>query len=153
MNYYFYNTDVSSRYPSNNNLTRLNVLFEKGFAISGGLFKFGKKFAKLDPNDILLMYENKIGVVGVGRVIELWDGVQYEELLFYTPDDFKEYPKSVYEYRISVDWYIDMRKEPLTITDIRKCFNSGNFSPRGTISNIKKFKKEAKNLIERLEKS
>ena len=70
MNYYFYNTDTGSLVgPS-----RFHRLIEQGFAATGGPRRFGEQLGRLVEGDILLMYENRIGIVAIGEVAGRWDG-------------------------------------------------------------------------------
>ena len=73
---------------------------------------YGRNFTKLKPKDICLMYVNDIGVVGVGEVIEEYDGKSYSgtEWLVYGPgaNGFGT------EHRIRVNWYKDLRNNPIS---------------------------------------
>ena len=53
------------------------------------------------------MYQSGVGIVGVGRVLEPWNGKAYwgGDKLLYKGTDFEE-------FRISIDWCHDLRKQP-----------------------------------------
>jgi hypothetical protein len=69
-------------------------------------------FQKLEKEkDILFLYLSGEGYVGVGQVETKWDERHWikGDKLFYV-DPVKH--KLMHEYRISVNWYKDWRKEP-----------------------------------------
>ncbi len=104
MAYFFIITDAVSL----GNVSPHDVWFETQMAYSGGERKYGKKLARLDLGDVLLMYASKLGVVGVGKVLETWDGKTYEkgQIVYAKPNEYDE-------YRIAVDWYYDFRSIPI----------------------------------------
>ena len=124
MDHYFINTDAKSL----GNKSPHDLWFRYGFAFSGGPIKYGQKFRRLSTDDILLMYANGLGVVGVGIVKEMWDENSYkegEQLVYVEP-----YPDV--EYRIKVDWHLDMRQKPMD------SFKESGYTPRGTLTKIEK---------------
>ena len=148
MNYFFYNTDA--RALREDPRPRFRVLIDSGFAAAGGDRKYGEQFGKLKPDDILLMYENEVGVVAIGRVLEHWDGVAHDTPQYYRPAEMSGLDGGDHEYRISVDWFIDLTHVPFSIEEIRRRFG---YKPRSTVTrktiDIKKKKRmEVMQLIE-----
>jgi hypothetical protein len=117
MDYFYYNTDVRSirheprpRYP---------VLIQQGFAAVGGDYeKYGGQFRQLNPGDVLLMYENGVGVVAIGEVQEKWDGASHSEPRYYHPDETVDLTGGTSEYRIAVDWFLDLSAAPVSVTTL-----------------------------------
>jgi predicted HNH restriction endonuclease len=108
-------------------------------AFSGGDWdKYALPLRNLKPSDILLMYHNGLGIVAVGRVVEVWDGQSHSAKLIYTKFDYAE-------YRIRVDWYIDLRANPI---DPRSEFG---YVPRGFLKPIVKDKATVADLVTRIE--
>ncbi|MCF8260343.1 MAG: EVE domain-containing protein [Melioribacteraceae bacterium] len=66
-------------------------------------------FKRVSVGDYVFMYQSGEGIVGLGEIVEEWDGKTYTkaERLFYSIDEF--------EYRIAVDWKpeYDTRNNPL----------------------------------------
>lgn len=150
MEYFFYNTDARAihdeprpRYPR---------LIQGNFAATGGdREKFGEQFNQLNPADILLMYENGIGVVAVGRVMEKWDGVTHATPRYYTPAEFADLSGGPHEYRIAVDWFLDLSDVPIGLAELRKQFglkSSASTVTRGAIDRIVKQRDKIIELIE-----
>ncbi len=140
MDYYFYNTDAQSLHGDR----RFPVLIERGFAATGGPLKYGRKFGKLRPGDQLLMYENRIGVVAVGTVSDRWDREEHEQPLYYVPGvSFKV--GSEHEYRIKVDWDLDLSEKPLSFDEIKQLTGS---MPSTTLKKINNPGKISKRLAE-----
>jgi len=111
MNYFFYNTDARALLDAPS--SRFNMLIEKGFAVVGGdRQQFGEQLAQLAEGDILLMYQNRVGVVAVGKVKESWDGVSHTDYLYYTAREM-QLTNGVHEYRIAVDWFLDLSSSPI----------------------------------------
>ncbi|GAK56151.1 hypothetical protein U27_03113 [Candidatus Vecturithrix granuli] len=135
MTYWFINTNEDVR----KDMRTCDLWFEHGVACSGGdRDTYGLPLSKLDPSDILLMYHNGLGIVAVGRVLEIWDGQAHSSKLIYTEFDYAE-------YRLRVDWYIDLRTNPI---DPRTEFG---YVPRGFLKPIVKQKVTAADLIARIE--
>ena len=64
-------------------------------------------FEELQAGETLLMYQSKVGYVGVGIVLdEKWDRVVH------SGNDRLVYTNELYEYRISVRWMRDWRRSP-----------------------------------------
>ena len=88
---------------------------------------YGKKLRKLKPDDICFMYVSGQGVRAVGKVLELWDGKSYhKKLMVSTPG----HP----EYRLRVDWFIALRDEPMSASNLRRI---GLRHPRHTVECIR----------------
>jgi len=146
MDYFFYNTDASSLFDTPKH--RFPILIEHNFAAVGGdRVHFGEQLNKLKLNDILLMYENTIGVVAVGKVLEDWDGIQHKESWYYTPKEMNSPAAHGNEYRIKVEWFLDLSDNPWSIEQIRKSFKSEYFTPRGTITKSDKHRLEIEDFI------
>ncbi len=124
MNYYFINTDAGSL----GNKSPHDLWFEHGRAFTGGDIKFGKKLARLEIGDVLVIYANRQGIVGAGRVQETWDGRKYkkgEQLVYVAPHED-------IEYSIKVEWTTDFRLHPVDT------YVKFGYTPRGTLINIQK---------------
>ena len=143
MEYFFYNTD--SRAIIDKPKPRFNVLINQKFAAVGGdRKKFGEQLSDLSPDDILLMYENLVGIVAVGRVLEYWDKITHSDSLYYNEREKKLLTGGAYEYRIAVDWIFDLSLTPFSVQHLMKLIG---YNPRGTIQKIVKSRAEIENLI------
>ena len=147
--YFYYNTDAGALTgpPS----PRFRLLIDGGFAAVGGdRQKFGEQLGQLSPDDILLMYENGIGVVAVGRVREKWDGVSHTAPRYYNLAEMGGLTGGEFEYRIAVDWFLDLSEAPAGIDELRQRFGykSGAAVTRGTVDKIVKQRQEVARLIE-----
>jgi hypothetical protein len=80
------------------------------------------------------MYENRLGVVAVGTVLEHWDGKKHTSPLYYGD----------YEYRIKVDWYLDLSENPITVQKLKRSAST----PRGAINRIVKWRAKIEQMIE-----
>lgn len=147
VDYYFYNTDAGA--ISDNPRPRFHVLMQKGFAAAGGAKKYGDRFNQLAPNDILLMYENRVGVVAIGRVKERWDEVSHTTPSYYTTEEMKQLDGGAFEYRIGVDWFNDLSDSPMDVDEIKNRF--GN-TPRGVVRRIVEKRIEAEKIVDELGK-
>lgn len=137
MGFFFYNTDADSltrrgRYP---------VLIKQMFAATSGPRTYGEQLRQLSPTDVLFMYENGVGVVAVGTVIEHWDEVTQKPPKYYQPGD----DGFDHEYRIKVKWFLDLSSCPVRIDELR---DKTGYTPRGTIRRIVKRQNEIEDLIE-----
>jgi len=149
MDYYFYNTDARSIIgpPS----PRFRILIDRQFAAVGGdRRRFGEQFHQLKKDDVLLMYEDKVGVVAVGRVLERWDGKSYTKPWYYTPVEMGDLTGGAYEYRIKVEWFPDLSDNPITLKVLRQRFGSAGFTPRGAVKKIVKYRPEIERMLEEL---
>jgi len=126
MEYYFYNTDNTDG-AIQGTPGRYHVLIEKGFAATSGPRRFGEQFSRLRKDDVLLMYDNQTGVVAAGTVLRRWDGRAYKKPIYYR-NQFE------HEYRLRVDWFLDLSQKPLDLPELRKRIGSPSFTPRGAIS-------------------
>jgi hypothetical protein len=147
MDYFFYNTDSSAIIDKPR--PRFCVLIDRKIAAVGGdRKKFGEQLRKLSPNDILLMYENLIGIVAVGRVLELWDEVTHNDSLYYTNHEMKLLTGGAFEYRIAVDWFIDLSHTPFSVQQLRELLG---YTPRGTIKKIVEHRAKIETFIRKIE--
>ncbi len=128
MAYFIYNTDGQGRF---------DMLIKRGLAVTGGPRKFGKQLGQLSPLDTLLMYENGVGIVAVGRVREYWDGKTHRRPVYYPPGEPRE-------YRIRVKWSQDLSSEPISIETIKEELG---YQPRGAVRRIVKRLDEVQKLI------
>jgi len=137
MTFFFYNTDADSlvrqgRYP---------VLLQHGIAGTSGPYSFGEQLGQLAPGDLLLMYENRVGVVAVGTVTGWWDRATHQPPIYYQPgDDGFEH-----EYRVPVAWWLDLSGCPVGMDELRDRLG---YTPRGTITPIVSRQAEAEQLIQ-----
>ena len=148
MDYYFFNTDARSikglprpRFP---------VLIDRGFAAIGGdRQRFGEQFRQLKKDDVLLMYENRAGVVAVGRVRERWDRKSHTEPRYYNTEEMGGLTGGAYEYRVKVDWR-DLSDSPIRLKDLRDRLRSPHFTPRGAVRKIIRRRAEVERMVEEL---
>src|SRR5680860_101814 len=145
MDYYIYNTDV--RFLKGKTRRRFRNLIDGNFAAAGGPRRYGKNFNKLKINDVLLMYVNKIGIVAVGKVQELWDGNSYTAPLYYTMEEIKAFGDGAFEYRITVNWYQDFSDKPITAEHMRQSLVP---LPPRALSKIKR-KTEVEEMLRKLQ--
>ena len=108
--------------------------YKKAFS-AGDYDRYGKRMmGKLCPGDVLVMYANKIGAVGIGVVTDFWnkDLVADGQLVYTCPyeDD---------EYSIDVDWVGDFRKRPVSAGDLRE--SNGNAPLRRAFIRVNDFDK------------
>ena len=126
---YFINTDAGSLGDTSPHDDWMAL----GHAFAGGADSYGRNLGKLRPGDLLLMWANTVGVVAVGRVAEKWDGIKHiDDAWIYV----EPYPDAGQEYRIAVDWFLDLRQAPLRTADI-KARGIQNTNPRGPLSRIR----------------
>lgn len=86
-----------------------DVWFEQNMGFSGADRKrYGDPLGKMKVGDIVLMYQNFQGFVGIGKVRHEWNGKGYKQKLAYKGCDFDE-------YRIDIDWLYDLRQTPFEI--------------------------------------
>jgi putative restriction endonuclease len=141
MDYFFYNTDAKSLRGEG----RFRILIEQGFAATSGPRSFGEQLETLSPGDNLLMYENGLGVVAVGTVLENWDGKTHKPPLYYRPGD----DGFSHEYQIKVDWFLDLSQKPIALELLRQRFGSPHYTPRGAISpKIVKWRSQVQRMID-----
>ncbi|MBE0642206.1 MAG: DUF3883 domain-containing protein [Bacteroidales bacterium] len=140
MDYFFINTDADSFIGQHN----LSTWFKKKLAFTGGEYHFGQQLARLKPRDFCLMYENRRGVVGIGRVLEEWNGEPYDHPLYYVGEDGvgrDGIDQDGSEYRIKVDWFCDLRSNQI---DIMKRLG---YAPRGAVSRIVKYRHQLEKMV------
>lgn len=138
MNYFSYNTDGGQR--------RFDVLIKKDLAATSGDYeKFGKQLGKLHKYDILLMYEDGLGIVAIGEVQEEWDGKPYSKPIYYIPG--KDFPEGANEYRIEVKWFLDISDFPLSVNELRDRIG---YIPRGAVTPFIKWRHEIEKIIDEL---
>jgi hypothetical protein len=144
MDYFFYNTDADAL--SEQPRPRFHVLIDQGFAAVGGdRQKFGEQFRQLAPDDVLLTYENGVGVVAVGRVRERWDGVSHTEPRYYKTAEMGGLTGGPHEYRIGVEWFLDLSLSPVSIKELRERLG---YQTRGAVDKIVKHRVEVARIIE-----
>jgi hypothetical protein len=149
MNYFFYNTD--SRAIIDKPRPRFGVLIDRKLAAVGGdRKKFGEQLGKLSPDDVLLMYENLVGIVAVGRVLERWDEVTHSDSLYYSKHEMKLLTGGAFEYRIAVDWFIDLSHSPFSVQQLRELLG---YTPRGTIKKIVEHRAKIEKFISEIDNS
>lgn len=106
--WFFINTDASSL----GGVSPHDAWLEHGMAFTGGPQECGEWLARFAIGDTLLIWANGLGVVGVGQVLESWDGLAYHTPLVYRA------PYQDTEYRLRVDWTLDLRMNPITRAEI-----------------------------------
>ena len=140
--YFFYNTDL----VYSNGKRRTNILIKNRFAATGGVPNYGEQLGKLSRGDTLLMYENGVGVIGIGSVLERWNGMTYKTARYYPKNSH-----SGKEYRIAVRWDAKLCKllhdSPITIGELRVRFGSPGYTPRGAVLRISKHHQTAAELV------
>lgn len=94
--YHLLNTDVETVGADH----PLDPWFEYGIAAVAGAPSRGKDLARLSPGDVCLMYQNKVGVVGVGDVQAPWSGNAVAKPVYYTW--LGHLKDGEHEYQISV---------------------------------------------------
>lgn len=93
------------------------------------------------------MYENGVGIVAFGRVLEQWDERGHTHPLYYTPREVANFTTGKHEYRIAVDWFIDLSQSPISIEQARD--RIGFISSR-TLQRIVKGRAKVEDLIDEL---
>ena len=145
MDYFFYNTDADGIIDKPK--PRFKTLIEGSFAAIGGDPKtYGEQFRNLKEGDILLMYENKVGVVAIGKVLELWNGLHYSNPLYYTSAELHLFSGAPLEYRIKVNWFLNLSDIPVGLDYIQRHFGS-KYTPRGAVRKIDKYRLEIEEMI------
>jgi len=143
MDYFFINTDADSFKGRHD----LSTWFKRKLAFTGGEYSFGQQLAQLKPGDICLMYENRIGVVGMGRVLEKWNRKAYDAPIYYVGQDAvgrDGIDQNGFEYRVSVDWFCDLRSSPISLGEIKNRFG---YVPRGAVKRIVKHQEQVKGMV------
>lgn len=140
--YFFYNTDAESMAGQR----RFSILIQEGCAATSGPRTFGEQLQQLSRGDTLLMYENGLGVVAIGTVLEQWDGQSHPDPLYYLPG-VGGFEHSGHEYRIQVDWFLDLSDSPITVAQLKERIGS---TPRGAVKRIVKRRDEVAALIDEL---
>lgn len=119
---FFYNTDRNALAQS-----RVNVLLSRGLAVTGG--RHGRYLGKPKPGDWLIMFENAVGLLAVGEVLEFWNKKSYSSPIYYH--------RSTKEYRLKVDWFERFENKPISLNTLRT-YLGNKFNPRGAIQRIVK---------------
>lgn len=138
MAYYFINTDAKSL----GGVSPHDKWFATGFAFTGGPIKYGEKLGRFDRGDVLLMYANGLGVVAVGTVLESWDGSDHRPQLVYT------HPYEDREYRVAVQWFLDLRDMPVSAAKLKETIG---WNPSSAVQEVRKGMDKIQQLIGRLE--
>jgi hypothetical protein len=147
MDYFFYNTDASAIVEEPR--PRFPLLINEGFAAVGGdRERFGIQLEQLEKDDLLLMYENGVGVVAIGQVKEQWDGFSHDRSRYYTPGEMRNLTGGPYEYRITVNWFLDLSQSPITVQEIK---NRLGYTPRGAVRRILEQRAEVAKLVQELQ--
>ena len=116
MNYYYINTDRDAlNYSPHAKWIKHDRAFTSGYT-SDDYERYGVRvLGKLEPGDMLFMYVSGCGVVAAGWVCEAWDRRAYMDrgrLI---------YQDTIYtEYRIGVDWCLNVIDHPMRPDDLRK---------------------------------
>ena len=142
MRYYFYNTDALSMGGAYQD--RHKLLLEGRFAATGGPWKYGERLARLVPGDVLLMYQNTVGVIAIGRVTSGWDKQAHTTPQYYQHAELATQPEP-HEYRIPVDWYCDLTASPIPVATLRNVLSV----PRAALVLIKRKHAEAEALVQK----
>ncbi|HEX4143573.1 MAG TPA: hypothetical protein VHY91_08575 [Pirellulales bacterium] len=128
---YIYNTDGKTLGDD----VRFERLIQRGAAVTGGDPSFGETLKRLAEGDTLLMFQNRIGVVARGTVLEPWDRVPHETLWYYDSSNHEEWPAGSREYRIGVNW--SRLSEPIRINALRQCLGyKKKWAPRRPIVEV-----------------
>jgi hypothetical protein len=128
MSYYYINTDTDALgYSPHAKWIEYNHAFTSGNSQKGYEDYGVRVLGKLSRGDILFMYANKCGVMAAGRVSESWNRRSYEggDRLIY---------QECAEYRIGVDWYLDVVNNPINTKDLKSI---GLRTPIPTLQPIK----------------
>ncbi len=132
--YFFYNTNIPR------DLRNVDFLLRERCAITSGGANYGEQLASLEVGDTLLMYENETGFIGVGTVVETWDGNQASPTPYYP-----NRAPGLDEYRITVDWdrelTLQLMDNPISLDELRQEFKSPKYTPRGVHSAVLKIDK------------
>lgn len=146
MDYFFYNTDARSLKEEPR--PRYQVLINNGLAVVGGdREKYGEQFRPIKPDDVLFMYENDIGVVSIGKAQEAWDGATHSDSLYYKPSEMDDLDGGHQEYRIAVDWFLDLSAVPIGLNQLRERLG---YTPMGAVQRVVTHRAKAANMVEEL---
>lgn len=131
ISYFIINSD-KDRFLGENDLT---IWFRNSLAFTGGPPKYGQQLAKLAPGDICLLYENRKGVVAIGRVLEPWDGKPNLEQIYY---EDRAYPaEELPEYRIDVHWFLIFPDKPIDVARLREILGrKSRWSPSEAVTSV-----------------
>src|SRR5262249_59588832 len=85
-----------------------------------------------------------------GRVRERWDGVSHTTPRYYRPTELSGLDVAPHEYRVAVEWFLDLTKSPIGIEQMRERFGykPGATVTRGTIDRIVRQREAVARLIE-----
>ena len=130
MNYYYINTDTDALgYSPHTKWLKYDRAFTSGEG-RDGYYKYGERvLGTLNPGDMLFMYVSRCGVVAAGWVCEFWDRCAYRDgnRLVYRDTEYAE-------YRIGVDWCLNVVGNPMRPADLRKIIG---WTPIPTLQRIK----------------
>lgn len=85
----------------------IDLWFERGLGFTCDS-KYGPPLAKLCSGDIVFMYRSGLGIIGIGTVLESWDGRAHQGKA-----RILEYASDFDEFRIRINWFDDLRSAPL----------------------------------------
>ncbi len=108
MDYYFINTNAN--YLGQDTYKEW---LKHNLAFTNGSEGYGRMLGRLQPGDICFMYVSKQGVRAVGRALERWDGKSYDAPMVPSP-------LGENEYRLPVDWFIELQGEPISAVDLKR---------------------------------
>lgn len=97
--------------------------FSRGVVVASGPEKYKKRLDRPEPGDLVLMYVNSIGIVGMGEVL-LTDAE-------WTRDTVSPYEP--HEYHRKVEWQRDFRDDPVPPSTVERLFGQ---TPLQTVQRV-----------------
>ena len=136
MSMFFVNTDSKS----NAGFSYHDEWFSRDVAVTSGPEKFRKRLDRPELGDLVLMYVNGTGIVGVGKVI-----TSASELTKNTVS-----PNEPHEYHRNVDWYLDLRNDTIRPSAIKDILGQ---TPLQTVQKVCKCEQEFADYLSNLQPS
>lgn len=133
MSMFFVNTDSKS----NAGVSYHDEWFKRGVAVTSGPEIFQKRLERPAPGDLILMYVNGIGIVGVGKVTSS-DSLRTKSTIS---------PNEPHEYQRKVDWYLDLRSDPVIPSTIKQIIGQ---TPIQTVQRVGKCEHEFAEYLDNL---